>query len=194
MIRCAISYHLYNLKNVKNTHGEVLISCNFAKINTPPWVFFTFFKLCKWYQIAQRTTFVLILIRRMQKSNSFSQIYLMRVGKLMPKMKMKMKKMGRMNFWILQIKIRLYDNFHENLWKKLLTHFLRHFLLIEANRRWRWNNLEYRILSFKRPGRLYIFFDFGVGVYWRGVLNREGRSFKKLDFLSNSLLSLEAIQ
>ena len=33
----------------------------------------------------------------------------------------------------------------------------------------------YRILSFKRPGRLHIFFDFGVGVYWRGVLNREGR-------------------
>ena len=27
----------------------------------------------------------------------------------------------------------------------------------------------YRILSFKRPGRLYIFFDFGMGVYWRGA-------------------------
>ena len=52
----------------------------------------------------------------------------------------------------------------------------------------------YRILSFKRPGRLYIFFDFGVGVYWRGALNREGCLFKKLDFLSNSLLSLGAIQ
>ena len=24
-----------------------------AKSNSPPWVFFTFFKLCKWYQIAQ---------------------------------------------------------------------------------------------------------------------------------------------
>ena len=32
--------------------------CNFTKINTPPWVFFTFFKLYKWYQIAQHTTFV----------------------------------------------------------------------------------------------------------------------------------------
>ena len=31
-------------------------ACKFAKINTPPWVFFTFFKLYKWYQIAQRTT------------------------------------------------------------------------------------------------------------------------------------------
>ena len=63
-MRCAISYHLYNLKNVKNTHGGVLIllklqakARNFTKINTPPWVFFTLFKLCKWYQIAQRTTF-----------------------------------------------------------------------------------------------------------------------------------------
>ena len=29
-------------------------ACNFTKINTPPWVFFTFFKFYKWYQIAQR--------------------------------------------------------------------------------------------------------------------------------------------
>ena len=53
-MRCAILYHLYNVKNVKNTHGEVLIlvklqaeACNFTKINIPPWVFFTFFKLHK---------------------------------------------------------------------------------------------------------------------------------------------------
>ena len=38
----------------------------------------------------------------------------------------------------------------------------------------------YRIISFKRPGRLYIFFDFGVGVYWRGALNREGQKKKKI--------------
>ena len=53
---------------------------------------------------------------------------------------------------------------------------------------------NYRILSFKRLGCLYIFFDFGVDVYWREALNREGRLFKTLDFLSNSLLSLGAIQ
>ena len=29
--------------------------------------------------------------------------------------------------------------------------------------------MRYRILSFKCPGRLYFFFDFGVGIYWRGV-------------------------
>ena len=34
---CTTWYHLYNLINVKNTHA-----CNFTKINTPPWVFFTF--------------------------------------------------------------------------------------------------------------------------------------------------------
>ena len=30
-----------------------------SKSNTPPWVFFTFFKLCKWYNIVQRITYVL---------------------------------------------------------------------------------------------------------------------------------------
>ena len=31
-------------------------ACNFTKSSTPPWVFFTFFKLYKWYQIAQNIT------------------------------------------------------------------------------------------------------------------------------------------
>ena len=39
---CAIWYHLYNLKNVKNTHGEmsllVKLQAYFSKRNTPPWV------------------------------------------------------------------------------------------------------------------------------------------------------------
>ena len=55
MIRYTIWYHLYNLKNVKNTHEGVLLlvklqakACNFSKINTRPWVFFMFFKLGKW--------------------------------------------------------------------------------------------------------------------------------------------------
>ena len=60
---CAICQYLWNLRNVKNTHGGVLLLvnlqtevCNFTKSNTPPWVFFTFFKLYKWYQVAQRIT------------------------------------------------------------------------------------------------------------------------------------------
>ena len=51
---CAIQYHLYNLKNVKNTHVGVLLlinlqakAGNFTKSDTSPWVFFTFFKLYK---------------------------------------------------------------------------------------------------------------------------------------------------
>ena len=58
-----IWYNLHNLKNVKSTHGGVILlvklqaeASNFAKRNTPPSVFFTFFKLCKWYQIAQSIT------------------------------------------------------------------------------------------------------------------------------------------
>ena len=31
-------------------------ACNFTKGNTPPWVFFTFLKLYKWYEIAQSIT------------------------------------------------------------------------------------------------------------------------------------------
>ena len=64
VVICAIWYHLFNLKNVKCTHGGVLLlvklqaeACNYTKSNTPPWVFFTFFKLYEWYQIAQRTTY-----------------------------------------------------------------------------------------------------------------------------------------
>ena len=55
---------MHNLKNVKKTPGGVLLlvklqaeSCNFTKSDIPPWVFFTFFKLYEWFQIAQSTTF-----------------------------------------------------------------------------------------------------------------------------------------
>ena len=49
VVLCAIWYHSYNLKSVKNTHGVVLLlvklqasACNFTESNTPPWMFFTF--------------------------------------------------------------------------------------------------------------------------------------------------------
>ena len=43
VMRCAIWYGLYNLKNVKNTHGGVLLlPFNLTKCNTPPWVFSRF--------------------------------------------------------------------------------------------------------------------------------------------------------
>ena len=47
----------YNLKNVKNTHGGVLFLVNCTKSNNPTWIFFTFFQLYKWYQIAQSITY-----------------------------------------------------------------------------------------------------------------------------------------
>ena len=49
---CAIWYHLYNLKKRKK-HPWRSGTFN-IKSNTPPWVFFTFLKLYKWYQIAQK--------------------------------------------------------------------------------------------------------------------------------------------
>ena len=57
MARYAIWYHLYNWKNVKNSlRGPK--ACNFTKSNIDPWVFFIFFKLHKWYQIAQRISYI----------------------------------------------------------------------------------------------------------------------------------------
>ena len=35
---------------------RIIWACNFIKSITHPWVFFTFFKVYKWYQTAQRTT------------------------------------------------------------------------------------------------------------------------------------------
>ena len=47
---CAIWYHIYNLKNVKNTHGGMLLlSQQLYQISTPPWMLFTFLKLSKWH-------------------------------------------------------------------------------------------------------------------------------------------------
>ena len=68
-MRFGIWYHLYNFKNVKNTHGEVLLlvklrakACNVTKSNTPPGVFFTFLELCKWNQIAQCISYINLTI------------------------------------------------------------------------------------------------------------------------------------
>ena len=67
-INCSVWRNLVlfvRFKNVKNTHGRVLLlkklqakACSFTESNTPPWVFFTFFKLPKWYEIAQRISVV----------------------------------------------------------------------------------------------------------------------------------------
>ena len=43
--------------NIFDALHDLAKACNFTKINTPIWVFFTFFKLYKWYQIVQRITY-----------------------------------------------------------------------------------------------------------------------------------------
>ena len=62
---CTIWYHLCNLKNVKNTHGGVLKPAIFLNNKTLPWVFFTFFNLCNWYQIVQRITWTFVVYFKM---------------------------------------------------------------------------------------------------------------------------------
>ena len=76
-ILCAIMYHFYNLKNVKNIHGVVLLfvklpakASNFGKSSTLLWVFFTFFKLYIWYQIVQRITYAIYNLSRFLMSVS----------------------------------------------------------------------------------------------------------------------------
>ena len=58
MMRCAISYHFYNVKNLENTHEGVLHLVKLqAESNPPSWVLLTFFKLYKWGKIAERITY-----------------------------------------------------------------------------------------------------------------------------------------
>ena len=54
VMRFAIWYHLYNLKNMKNTHGGVLLlePAALLEITLIHGCFSRFFKLCKCYQIA----------------------------------------------------------------------------------------------------------------------------------------------
>ena len=65
VVRCAIWYCLYNLKNVKNTHGGVLILVKLklvkCKLTLLHGCFSRFLKCTngtKWYQIAQCTTYL----------------------------------------------------------------------------------------------------------------------------------------
>ena len=68
VVLCAIWYHLYNLKNVKNIQGGALI---LVQLQDQPATLlklallrgcFSRFKLNKWYQIAQRITFLSLLL------------------------------------------------------------------------------------------------------------------------------------
>ena len=57
VILCPIWYHLYNLKNVKNTHRVALLlvklPATLLKVTLHHDYFLRFFKLYIWYQIGQ---------------------------------------------------------------------------------------------------------------------------------------------
>ena len=69
---CAIWYHLYNLKNVKNTHGGVLLF-NFAKSNTLPWSIgvFRVFKLNKCTKLRSASQLLVDICKNKPFNNSF---------------------------------------------------------------------------------------------------------------------------
>ena len=53
-------------------------SVNFNKVGylgIPPWVFFTFFKLYKWYQIAQRTTCMILFTEAINQNCSVKILF-----------------------------------------------------------------------------------------------------------------------
>ena len=56
---CAIWYHFYKLKNLKNTHGGVTFKpATLLKVALLHGCFSRFFKLYKWYQIVQSITYL----------------------------------------------------------------------------------------------------------------------------------------
>ena len=69
---CTIWYHLYNLKNVKNNHGGVLLLVklqSFTKSNTPPWVFLMFFYIIQMVPNREQIT---ISINSLRAADSIS--------------------------------------------------------------------------------------------------------------------------
>ena len=49
-----------------------LLACNFTESNTPRWVFFTFLKLYEWYQIVQRTAYLVEIFEDKCSGNFFT--------------------------------------------------------------------------------------------------------------------------
>ena len=62
ILRNLVPFVQFN-KLEKRPWWNVTFACHFTKSNTPPWVFFMFFKLKKWYQIAKRITFLASIFR-----------------------------------------------------------------------------------------------------------------------------------
>ena len=68
---CDALHDLVPFVSIKKCEKHPWRSINFSiKISTPPWVFFTFFKLYIWYQIAQCITF-LAMVRKSKQACNF---------------------------------------------------------------------------------------------------------------------------
>ena len=59
----AIWHHLYHVKSPEKHPwmGVTFIKVAGPKINTPPWMTFTFLKFYKWFQVAKRITYFFIV-------------------------------------------------------------------------------------------------------------------------------------
>ena len=68
MLICDTLRDLVPFVQIKKRDKHSWRSVTFTKSDTPPWVFSAFFKLYKWYQIAQRIT---INISKKAKLNDF---------------------------------------------------------------------------------------------------------------------------
>ena len=84
---------------------------------------------------------------------------------------------NKFDFWIFCIKLRLYGNFQENLRKKKLAHFSRHFWLIEVKMK----------MKIKRFEKNSLIFEFSISKYviWQLSWKSEGRKlahFKDIFF------------
>ena len=117
-----IWYYIYNLKNVRNTHGGVLLlvklhakACNFTKSNTLPWLFFTFFILYEWYQIAQRTTYKetikvsMLHFEMRKKTKKKLTIYIKVLCLNSFKDQITLKKLAIINLWITKLRVASYE-------------------------------------------------------------------------------------
>ena len=67
VLHCAIWYHLYNLTNLKNTHGGMLL---LVKLQAK--------SLHKWYQIAQSVSYD--LLKNGEKENSVITFFIVKVS------------------------------------------------------------------------------------------------------------------
>ena len=76
-----------NLWKCKNQYA-MRCAINFTKSSTPPWVFFTFLKLSKWYQIEQNITYKEVRAKTSIAEISLCEINLLQVTRVLLSLKL----------------------------------------------------------------------------------------------------------